>query len=127
THRWTMAVSLPKQHKVRFYSSPDLKTWTQLSEFGPAGDVAGDWECPDLVQVPPANGTGQGLWALKVGLNPGAPQGGSGEQYFLGSFDGTTFKASNTPGAYGWTNYGKDDYCAISYNNLPRGQAPVLL
>ena len=28
-HRWVMAVSLPKEHKVRFYSSPDLKAWTQ--------------------------------------------------------------------------------------------------
>ena len=54
------------------------------------------------------------MWALKVGLNPGAPQGGSGEQYFLGSFDGKSFTAGDRPGSHGWTNYGKDDYCAIS-------------
>ena len=131
-NRWLMAVALPLEHKVRFYASPDLKQWTQLSEFGPAGDIAGDWECPNLLRVPADNGSGPAMWALKVGLNPGAPQGGSGEQYFLGSFDGERFTASLQPGARGWTNYGKDDYCAISFNHLPPGplheaQRPVLL
>jgi sucrose-6-phosphate hydrolase SacC (GH32 family) len=124
---WVMAVSLPKEHKVRFYSSPNLKEWTQLSDFGPAGDVAGVWECPDLLHVPDGKGKGGGVWALKVGLNPGAPQGGSGEQYFLGSFDGKSFTPSDEPGSHGWTNYGKDDYCAISFNGLPKDQDPVLL
>ncbi len=126
-HHWLMAVSLPKEHKVRFYSSPNLKEWTQMSDFGPAGDVAGDWECPDLLPIPAANGGGGGMWALKVGLNPGAPQGGSGEQYFLGTFDGRSFTASKDPGAHGWTNYGKDDYCAISFNGLPKREKPVLI
>ena len=125
-HRWLMAVSLPKQHKVRFYASANLKQWSELSDFGPAGDTAGDWECPDLLEIPSAK-KGASIWALKVGLNPGAPQGGSGEQYFLGSFDGRSFTPSTDPGAHGWTNYGKDDYCAISYNGLPRGDRPVLI
>lgn len=126
-HKWLMAVSLPKEHKVRFYASPNLKDWSTVSDFGPAGDIAGDWECPDLLRIPSIDGKGDGMWALKVGLNPGAPQGGSGEQYFLGSFDGTRFTPSTAPGSHGWTNYGKDDYCAISFNNLPQGQQPVLI
>ena len=115
-----------KEHKVRFYASPNLKEWTQLSDFGPAGDVDGDWECPNLLRIPAENGGG-GIWALKVGLDPGAPQGGSGEQYFLGDFDGKRFVASSMPGSHGWTNYGKDDYCAISFNGLPRGAKPILI
>jgi fructan beta-fructosidase len=125
-NHWVMAVSLPKEHKVRLYSSPDLKTWTQLSDFGPAGDTNGDWECPDLIRVPSSNGT-KSIWALKVGLNPGAPQGGSGEQYFLGDFNGKTFIPSRQRGSHGWTDYGKDDYCAISFNGLPKDQKPILL
>ena len=123
---WVMAVSLPTEHTVRFYSSPNLKQWADLSDFGPAGDVDGVWECPNLLHIPGEHGTA-GMWMLKVGLNPGAPQGGSGEQYFLGDFDGKRFTPSNKPGAHGWTNYGKDDYCAISFNHLPRGSEPVLL
>jgi len=126
TRRWTMAVSLPKEHKILFFASADLKSWSQKSEFGPAGNVAGDWECPDLLRVPSLDGKSS-IWALKVGLNPGAPQGGSGEQYFLGNFDGQSFKLSTETGSHGWTNYGKDDYCAISFNGLPAGHAPVLL
>ena len=134
---WLMAVSLPREHRVRFYESPDLKQWTPLSDFGPAGDVDGDWECPDLLRVPNETGSG-GAWVLKIGLNPGAPQGGSGEQYFLGNFDGKSFvpfpSASNRQPSVGgrmppsgWTNYGKDDYCAISFNGLPPGEKPVLI
>ncbi len=124
--RWIMAVSLPQEHKISFYHSQDLKHWTHDSEFGPAGEVGGVWECPTLVHVPFANKQGS-KWALKVGLNPGAPHGGSGEQYFLGDFDGTSFRASDKKGAHGWTNYGKDDYCVISFNGIPSGDSPVLL
>ena len=124
---WVMAVSLPKEHKIRFYRSPDLKHWTVLSDFGPAGDTSGDWECPDLLHIPGDRAGNPGIWALKVGLNPGAPQGGSGEQYFLGSFDGKQFVPSSSAGSHGWTNYGKDDYCAISYNGLPPNRPPVLI
>ncbi len=125
--RWLMAVALPKQHQVLLYAAPDLKSWKQISTFGPAGAVSGDWECPDLLHIPAGDGKGPGMWAMKVGLNPGALQGGSGEQYFLGSFDGTRFIPSAQPGAHGWTNYGKDDYCAISFNGIPSGEPPVLL
>jgi fructan beta-fructosidase len=125
-HHWLMAVSLPKEHKIRFYASSNLKDWTYLSDFGPSGDISGDWECPNLLPIPASDGKGE-IWSLKVGLNPGALQGGSGEQYFLGNFDGTNFVQSRESGSHGWTNYGKDDYCAISFNGLPRNEQPVLL
>ncbi len=126
TKSWLMAVALPNEHQVLFYSSPDLKHWTRKGSFGPAGTVDGQWECPDLLHVPGAKGS-PGMWALKVGLNPGSLQGGSGEQYFLGTFDGASFKQSPSPGSHGWTDFGKDSYCAISYNHLPSGADPVLL
>ena len=125
-HAWLMAVSLPNEHKVAFYTSPDLKRWTRRSTFGPAGATGGQWECPDLLRVPGQKGS-KDIWALKVGLNPGSLQGGSGEQFFLGSFDGTTFTQSTEPGSHGWTDYGKDSYCAISYNHLPAGEKPTLI
>ena len=36
-HEWLMTAVLSDQHKVTFYTSPDLKHWTHLSDFGPAG------------------------------------------------------------------------------------------
>jgi fructan beta-fructosidase len=125
-HAWLMAVSLPNEHQVAFYTSSDLKQWTRRSTFGPAGATGGQWECPDLLRVPGEKGSKE-VWALKVGLNPGSLQGGSGEQFFLGNFDGTQFTQSTEPGSHGWTDYGKDSYCAISYNHLPAGEKPTLI
>src|SRR5687768_16479998 len=48
TKQWVMVSVLADQHKVRFDGSSDLKHWTYLSDFGPAGAVNGWWECPDL-------------------------------------------------------------------------------
>lgn len=91
THSWLMTVALPDDHKVLFYTSPNLKQWTELTSFGPAGTVAGQWECPALVHLP-ASGARGDAWVLKVGLNPGSLQGGSGEQYFVGNFDGQALR-----------------------------------
>src|SRR5690349_11121232 len=125
--RWVMAVALPNEHKVLFYGSPDLKKWARLSEFGPAGAAGGQWECPVLAEVPVAGAGRQTRWVLKVGLNPGGLQGGSGEQYFVGSFDGTRFVNENPPATTLWTDYGKDCYCALTFNGMPRGENPVMI
>jgi sucrose-6-phosphate hydrolase SacC (GH32 family) len=127
THRWIMAVSLPNDHKIRFYSSLNLKNWSWLSDFGPAGATGGQWECPEIFQPPTEGESGGSHWVLKVGLNPGARQGGSGEQYFIGQFDGTRFTNENPVSTTLWTDYGKDCYCALTFNNLPVDQRPVMI
>jgi sucrose-6-phosphate hydrolase SacC (GH32 family) len=123
--RWVMVVALPNEHKALFYGSRDLKKWERLSEFGPAGATGGQWECPTLTEVPVEGGGAK--WVLKIGLNPGGLQGGSGEQYFVGSFDGARFVNENPASTTLWTDYGKDCYCALPFNHLPRGQAPVTI
>jgi beta-fructofuranosidase/levanase len=92
TQHWIMTVSLSTEHKVRFYGSTNLKEWTLLSEFGPAGATGGVWECPDLFELP-VQDTGEKRWVLAVNMNPGSIAGGSGGQYFVGQFDGTRFVA----------------------------------
>jgi fructan beta-fructosidase len=126
SRRWVMAVSLPNEHKVVFYGSPDLKEWDRLSEFGPAGAISGQWECPDLFELPVGNSSSK-LWVLKVGLNPGGLQGGSGEQYFIGRFDGARFINENPSAFTLWSDYGKDCYCALTFNNLPAGRSPIMI
>jgi sucrose-6-phosphate hydrolase SacC (GH32 family) len=90
---WVMAVSLPNEHKVLFYTSSNLKTWEYVSEFGPVNAVGGQWECPSLFQLQVDGRKSNTKWVLMLGLNPGGvalPQG-SGTQYVVGSFDGKTF------------------------------------
>ncbi|MFJ3104950.1 GH32 C-terminal domain-containing protein [Streptomyces sp. NPDC086835] len=91
TKSWLMTVSLSTEHKVRFYSSKDLKSWTHLSDFDPAGAVGGVWECPDLFPLPVDGDSGRTKWVLVVNINPGGIAGGSAAQYFVGDFDGTRF------------------------------------
>ena len=91
TKIWVMTVAWPVERKVRFYSSPDLKTWTHLSDFGPAGSTAGIWECPDLFPLRVEGKGGKEKWVLIVNVGSGAPAGGSGCQYFVGDFDGKQF------------------------------------
>lgn len=96
THSWLMAVALSDQHKIAFYSSSNLKNWTHLSDFGPAGATGGVWECPDLFPLPMDGNPKKTKWVLAVNLNPGAIAGGSGAQYFVGDFDGKQFTADDS-------------------------------
>jgi fructan beta-fructosidase len=98
--KWVMAVVKALEHKVQLYSSPDLKTWTHMSDFGPANATGGAWECPDLFPLAVDGKRRTTKWVLLVSLNPGGIAGGSGMQYFVGDFDGTTFRADNVLGAY---------------------------
>ncbi|HEY8837746.1 MAG TPA: glycoside hydrolase family 32 protein, partial [Dehalococcoidia bacterium] len=118
TSRWVMAVALPNEKKVNFYTSHDLKRWKYVSEFGPAGATGGQWECPDLFSLPIEGGGRK--WVLIVNINPGGPAGGSGTQYFTGRFDGTRFVADAGARDIRWADYGPDFYAGVSWNDTPK-------
>lgn len=90
---WVMVVSLANEHKLLIYTSNNLKDWTNVSSFGPANAVSGQWECPGIFPLPVDGDTNQVKWVAQIGSNPGGPNIGSGTQYFVGSFNGTTFLA----------------------------------
>lgn len=133
TQSWVMVVSLPDQHKVRFYRSKNLRQWELASEFGPAGAVSGVWECPDLFELPIFDGKGKRVydtiakrpasrWVLNVNLNPGGPAKGSGDQYFVGQFDGFRFVEDHPGSGPHWVDWGKDFYASTSVSNTPDGE-----
>lgn len=62
---------------------------------------------------------GRRRWVLDVDVNPGAPLGGSADQYFVGTFDGTIFKNDNPSGLVLWADLGKDFYATQSWSDLP--------
>ncbi|MGX5716578.1 GH32 C-terminal domain-containing protein [Arthrobacter sp. MAHUQ-56] len=93
---WVMAAVEANEHRVLFYKSSDLKTWDYLDDFQPANATGGQWECPDLYPLAVDGDPGNIKWVLVVNINPGAVAGGSGGQYFVGSFDGTTFSSEST-------------------------------
>ncbi len=114
TGKWVM--SLVAGDHAKFYSSPNLIDWTLMSEFGrDKGAHGGVWECPDLFPLKVA-GTDETKWVLLISINPGAPNGGSGTQYFIGDFDGTTFTTNQKETK--WIDYGRDNYAGVTYNGL---------
>lgn len=133
TSKWVMAVSLPGLRKVRFYSSPNLRVWTQMSEFGPAGAVSGAWECPNFYTLP-IDGEGSAKkWVLTVSSSGGAPSGGTGSQYFVGEFDGTTFTsdasaagASTLPAGVLLADFESSNYAGWSTTGTAFGSGPAV-
>lgn len=93
---WVMTAVEAADHKVLLYKSTNLKDWTALSEFGPANATGGLWECPDLFPLAVDGDPNNIKWVMVVNINPGGVAGGSAGQYFVGSFDGTTFTSEST-------------------------------
>lgn len=118
TKRWVMVAALSSQHKVRLFNSPDLVHWRALSDFGPAGAVGGAWECPDLFPLPVENSPGEVRWVLSVNVFPGGLTGGSGNQYFIGNFDGIRFSSDQKQTL--WADYGRDFYASTSFSDIPQ-------
>lgn len=120
TQRWVMLVVLALDNKVAIYTSRDLKAWDKASEFGPAGARGKNWECPDLFELPVEGHPGESRWVLSVNLGDNAVGGGSGGQYFVGSFDGQRFTPDPAWGsAPVWMDHGADFYAAVSWNDIP--------
>lgn len=113
--KWVL--SLVAGDHAKFYNSSNLKDWTYLSDFGmDKGAHGGVWECPDLFPLI-VEGTDETKWVLLISINPGAPNGGSGTQYFVGEFDGNRFTTSQEE--VKWLDYGADNYAGVTYNGLP--------
>jgi len=118
--KWVLVAVLADHRKALFFSSMDLKHWTKMSEFGPAGDDAGQWECPGLLDLT-IEGTNEHRGVLIVNRNPGAPAGGTGIRYLIGHFDGERFVETESTGKKLWADYGKDFYATNIFNDMPTG------
>src|SRR5207344_216273 len=122
--KWVMVAVLSALHKAVLFSSKDLKHWSFMSEFGPANAVGGVWECPDLFELPvKGDRSRKRKWVMTINLNPGAPAGGSGAQYFVGAFDGTrftvdpgtTFDADAPPGSTVFEDFEGDNFTQMGW------------
>ena len=126
TNEWNLVLAHALEHEVLIFSSNDMKKWTLKSAFGKVGAQEGVWECPDLF---PLEIDGTTKWVMLVNLNPGGPFGGSGIQYFIGDFDGTTFTPdTDADGSIPtkWLDYGKDNYAVVSWSDAPDNRRTLI-
>ena len=102
TGQWVIALFLddPENQRIGFFTSPDLKTWTQVSE-GPAF-----FECPDLFELPVDGDTSNKRWVVY----------GAAGDYHVGQFDGESFtpQKDHVP-----LNRGNCFYAAQTFSNIP--------
>lgn len=129
TKEWNMILAHALDYEMLIFSSPDMKSWTLQSSFGKGlGAQGGVWECPDLFELLVA-GTDEKKWVLLCNINPDGPFGGSGTQYFVGDFDGKTFKADTDAAgnvSTKWLDYGKDHYATVTWSDAPDGRRVAL-
>ncbi len=124
-NKWVMTLAVGDH--VEFYDSKDLKSWNKSGEFGKnEGSHGGVWECPNLFKMT-VDGTNKEKWVLIQSIGRGGPNdGGSATQYFIGEFNGTTFKNDNTNEKINWLDYGCDNYAAITFTNAPNNKHILL-
>ncbi len=122
--KWIMTLAVADH--VRFYQSTNLKDWTLGGSFGKTeGNHGGVWECPDLFKLSTKDGK-DSKWVLLVSVGTGAPNGGSGTQYFIGNFNGSVFTNDAPKETTQWLDYGKDNYAGVTWHNNP-GKRKIFL
>jgi sucrose-6-phosphate hydrolase SacC (GH32 family) len=84
---------------------------------------------PDLFELPvdgpgrcEGGDAGDRRWVLVIGVGSGGRAGGTGTQYFIGEFDGTTFTSENARETVLWADHGADFYAAQSWNGVAHGR-----
>ncbi|QWU17999.1 levanbiose-producing levanase [Paenibacillus sophorae] len=116
--KWVMVVS--GNDNVRFYTSTNLLNWTYASAFGYGAYLHGGiMECPDLFQLPVDGNAANKKWVLVLSTGAVPATHGSASEYFVGSFDGTTFTSDNPAATVLRTEQGKDMYAAMTFDGIP--------
>ncbi|TID25906.1 glycoside hydrolase family protein [Venturia nashicola] len=128
TSRWIMVVANAGEGFIYIYSSTDLISWREESQFHPA--VYGtSYECPNLVPIPVSSDTKQSqhAWILLVSSGGNSPlNGGSVTRYYPGSFNGTHFDAFDDR-TDRFLDFGPDNYAAQFFtDDRPARQETIL-
>ena len=118
SQQWVMI--LAAKNRIQIYNSPNLKDWSFASEFGKdSAPQLGVWECPDLFPLKVEEGD-QTKWVMIVSHGGGGPNGGSCTRYFVGDFDGKSFKSDYPVEQINWLDYGKDNYAGVTWSDIPQ-------
>lgn len=117
---WSMVLAAGEE--LQFFHSDDLICWEQTGAFGKAENcMGGIFECPDLFPLTAPDGSV--VWVLLASMGLPSTFSGGRMQYFLGSFDGHTFRSKAPAYAPFLVDAGQDNYAAVTFF----GTEPLLL
>ncbi|KAG2026651.1 hypothetical protein GB937_001436 [Aspergillus fischeri] len=126
TQKWVMTIAYADDRVIGFYTSPNLKEWTHASNFTQSGLPGTQFECPNLVKFSVddyGDSEDPTKWVLFISVNPGAPLGGSGTYYVVGTFNGTHFTSETTRETL--FDFAKDNYASQWYSGIPEDEPPL--
>ncbi len=113
TQSWRLVLAAGKC--LEFYASEDLKQWRKTGEFGEREKgEAGVYECPDLFALPTPDGGEK--WVLLCSIGAPPQDGGERIHYFIGEYDGDTFRQTEHMGQMLRLEAGKDNYAGVTFN-----------
>ena len=112
--QWVCAIG--RDHRVSFWTSPDLRSWEQREEFAyrdldPGGPDLGGVECPDLFPLTADDGTAH--WVLGASLDGSGADEPTNYAYWVGDWDGERFTPADP--APRWLDRGEDWYAAVTW------------
>ena len=109
---WSCAIAAGD--RVAFYHSTDLKNWARTGDFGSTENRLGTiFECPDVFPVKAPDG--REVWVLIASMIQAPTDGGHRTQYFLGEFDGHTFRQTVPMPEPVLLDIGYDNYASVSF------------
>lgn len=100
-NHWVMALYLDGD-EYAIFNSTDLLNWQQTSSL----HFPHDGECPDLFELPIDGDKANTRWVFVAGTG----------SYFIGTFDGKTFKPTDGPFT---GDYGAHYYATQTYSDIP--------
>ncbi|GAA1955605.1 2,6-beta-fructan 6-levanbiohydrolase [Nocardioides panacihumi] len=113
-HQWLMV--LAEGQRIGFYTSPDLKHWTYVSDYA-RGDL-GTLECPDLFRMSVVGDPSRTTWVLGTSANGASSGGTAGYAYWTGRWDGRRFTADRPDPL--WLDHGSDFYAGVTWSDPRR-------
>jgi len=136
TGKWVMVVGWAHEQVIGIYTSPNLLDWTLKSKWSNAAlnRTRPNFECPNLVPVPVLDSATRAVlereeqtWILFLSSGSKSPlNGGSVTRYFLGTFDGESFTASeDCVEADCFVDFGPDNYASQVFHRT-QGGGPIL-
>lgn len=108
--QWVMV--LAEGERLGFYTSPNLRQWTYVSDF--VRTEYGLLECPDLFEMVDPD-SGRRTWVLGVSADASREGGTTGFAYWTGTWDGERFATDADEPQ--WLDGGADFYAAVTWDD----------
>ena len=120
--KWVMLITIPHEYKVQFYSSKNLIKWELISDFGSHPSFNKKWAHASMIPCRSKQNKDILKWILMISMM----EGDIPNRYFVGEFDGKSFKCDHALDAILKIDHGRD-FCAPTLCNVSSEHRAILI